>query len=104
MGNLVQKLVNLRGARSLVVADARPDALERAARLGATRLVDVTRESLTEVVGSVTDGRGADLTFECTGTQAALSTVSDVTRMSGKIAIVGFHQGPVREVPLGYWN
>ena len=24
--------------------------------------------------------------------------------MSGKIAIVGYHQGPAREVPLAYWN
>ena len=24
--------------------------------------------------------------------------------MSGKIAIVGFHQGAAREVPLAYWN
>jgi L-iditol 2-dehydrogenase len=104
MGNLVQKLVALRGVRHLVVADTRPDALVRAAALGATRVVDVTRESLPEVVGSLTAGRGADITFECTGTQAALSGVGDVTRMSGKVAIVGFHQGASRQVPLAHWN
>ncbi|MCW2844894.1 MAG: L-iditol 2-dehydrogenase [Nocardioides sp.] len=104
MGNLVQSLVALRGARRLIVADARPDALERAERLGATRVVDVTRESLPDVVRSLTDGRGADVTFECTGTQAALSTTGDTTRMSGKIAIVGYHQGSSREIPLAYWN
>jgi threonine dehydrogenase-like Zn-dependent dehydrogenase len=104
MGNLVQKLVALRGVRNLVVADTRPDALARAQALGATRVVDVTRESLPEVVSSLTDGRGADITFECTGTQAALSGVGDVTRMSGKVAIVGFHQGASRQVPLAHWN
>ena len=45
------------------------------AALGATRVVDVTRESLADVVPALTDGRGADVTFECTGTQAALSGV-----------------------------
>jgi threonine dehydrogenase-like Zn-dependent dehydrogenase len=104
MGNLVQELVALRGVRRLIVADARADALERAAKLGATRVVDVTRESLPDVVRSLTGGRGADLTFECTGTQAALTACGDTTRMSGKIAIVGFHQGAAREVPLAYWN
>jgi threonine dehydrogenase-like Zn-dependent dehydrogenase len=104
MGNLVQKLVQLRGVRSLVVADTRADALERAAALGATRVVDVARESLPDAVRSVTDGRGADIAFECTGTQQALSGLADVTRMSGKLAIVGFHQGPDRRVPLSYWN
>jgi len=104
MGNLVQKLASLRGARQVIVADARDDALDRARALGATRVVQVTRESLPEVVRGLTDGRGADVTFECTGTQAALSGVADITRMSGKIAIVGFHQGEERRVPLGYWN
>ena len=104
MGNLVQKLVALRGPRRLIVADTRSDALERATRLGATHVVDVSRESLPDAVKALTDGRGVDLTFECTGTQAALTTCGDTTRMSGKIAIVGFHQGPSREIPLAYWN
>lgn len=104
MGNLVHRLVSLRGARQVIVADARPDALERARRLGATRVVDVTRESLPDVVRSLTEGRGADVTFECTGTQRALAGCGDTTRMSGKIAIVGYHQGAARELPLGYWN
>jgi threonine dehydrogenase-like Zn-dependent dehydrogenase len=104
MGNLVQKLVALRGVGQLVVADARADALARAAEFGATHVVDVTREALPDVVRSLTDGRGADITFECTGTQAALTASGEITRMSGKIAIVGFHQGPVREIPLAYWN
>jgi threonine dehydrogenase-like Zn-dependent dehydrogenase len=104
MGNLVQSLAAVRGPRQLIVADARADALDRAAKLGATRVVDVTRESLPDVVRSLTDGRGADITFECTGTQAALTACGDTTRMSGTIAIVGFHQGADRAVPLAYWN
>jgi threonine dehydrogenase-like Zn-dependent dehydrogenase len=104
MGNLVQELVALRGVRQLVVADARADALERAAALGASRCVDVTREPLPEVVRELTLGRGADITFECTGTEPALVSCGETTRMSGKIAVVGFHQGAGRTVPLGYWN
>lgn len=104
MGHLVQKLVALRGVRQLVVADTRADALDRAAAFGATRTVDVTRESLSEAVGAVTGGRGADISFECTGTQGALMACGETTRMSGKIAIVGFHQGAPREIPLAHWN
>jgi L-iditol 2-dehydrogenase len=104
MGNLVQQLVQLRGARHVVVADTRADALVRAGKLGATRTVDVTRESLEAVVAEVTEGVGADITFEVTGAQAALRVVGEVTRMSGKIAIVGYHQGGLREIPLAQWN
>jgi threonine dehydrogenase-like Zn-dependent dehydrogenase len=104
MGNLVQKLVQLKGPREVIVADTRPDALHRAAAMGATRTVDVRAQSVADVVGDATGGVGADVSFEVTGAQAALAKLGDVTRMSGKVAIVGFHQGGAREVPLGAWN
>ena len=52
----------------------------------------------------MTDGQGADVSFEATGAQAPLTMLGDVTRMSGKVVIVGFHQGGMREIPLAYWN
>ena len=96
MGNLVQKLVQLTGPRAVVVADTRADALERARTLGATRTVDVRAESLA--------GLDADVTFEVTGAEAGLLAAGDATRMSGKLAIVGYHQGEPRAIPLGHWN
>src|SRR5215207_6791777 len=72
MGALVQKLVALQGVRHLIVADTRPDALEQAKRAGATHRVNVNDESLPEVVKQLTDGRGADVSFEVTGAQAPL--------------------------------
>lgn len=104
MGNLMQKLLQLQGPRHVIVADTREDALERARQMGATRVVNVKNESLVDVVKELTDGRGADVTFEVTGVQAPLRTIGDVTRMSGKVVIVGYHQGVPREIPLGHWN
>jgi L-iditol 2-dehydrogenase len=104
MGNLVQLVTALKGPRSLTVADVRPDALSRAAELGATRVVDISSESLPDVVREVTDGRGADLTYEVTGVTAGLELAGKVTRMSGKVCIVGYHQGGTRAIPLGNWN
>jgi threonine dehydrogenase-like Zn-dependent dehydrogenase len=104
MGNIIQKLVQLQGPRHVIVADTRADALERAKKMGATRVVDVRNESLPQVVKEMTDGLGADVSFEATGAQAPLTMLGDVTRMSGKVVIVGFHQGGMREIPLAYWN
>ncbi len=104
MGNIIQKLVQLKGPRHVIVADTRPDALERAEKMGATRVVDVRNESLPQVVKELTDGLGSDVSFEATGAQAPLTMLGDVTRMSGKVVIVGFHQGGKRELPLAYWN
>jgi L-iditol 2-dehydrogenase len=96
MGNVVQKLVRLKGPSELVVADARTDALERAAALGATRTVDVRSQSLA--------GLDADVAFEVTGAQGGLLAAGEAVRMSGTLAIVGYHQGAPREIPLGHWN
>jgi L-iditol 2-dehydrogenase len=104
MGNLVQLVTALKGPRSIIVADVRADALSRARELGATRVVDTTTESLHDVVLDVTDGRGADLTYEVTGIGAGLELAGQVTRMSGKLCIVGYHQGGTRTIPLADWN
>jgi L-iditol 2-dehydrogenase len=96
MGNLIQMLVQLKGPRAVTVADTRPDALGRAARLGATRTVDVRSESL--------GGLDADVTFEVTGVEPGLRAAGEATRMSGKLAIVGFHQGAPRAIDLALWN
>ncbi len=104
MGCLVQKLVALRGPRHLIVADTRRDALDRALAQGATRAVDVTRESLPEVVRELTGGRGADVGMEVTGLQQPLEALGEVTRMSGTVAIVGYHQGGTRQIDLATWN
>jgi L-iditol 2-dehydrogenase len=104
MGALVQVLCSLKGPRRTIVADARADALARAQDLGADRVVDVTRASLVEAVAEATEGRGADISFEVTGVQGPLDVLGDITRMSGKVAIVGYHQGGPRQLPLAQWN
>lgn len=104
MGNLVQKLVNLRGPRQVIVVDNRFEALERACSLGATHVINAATQSPEEAVKSLTEGKGADISFEVTGMQAPLLYLGDVTRMSGKIVFVGYHQGGMRQIPLAQWN
>jgi L-iditol 2-dehydrogenase len=109
MGQVVQRLVQLRGPRHVIVADTRDEALDRAASSGATATVKVAgeslaEESLAEAVGDLTGGTGADVTIEITGTQAALEAIGGCTRMSGTLVIAGFHQGEPRQVPLADWN
>jgi 2-desacetyl-2-hydroxyethyl bacteriochlorophyllide A dehydrogenase len=104
MGNLVQKLTLLRGPRRLIVVDPREDALARATELGATHVLRPGTDDVVAGVRELTEGKGADLTYEVTGVQGPLDVAGDVTRMSGKIAIVGFHQGGTRAIPLGHWN
>lgn len=103
MGNLIQRVTSLKGPRAIIVADVREDALARARELGATRVVNTATESLTDAVREVTGG-GADLTYEVTGVNQGLELAGKATRMSGKLCIVGYHQGEPRQIPLGDWN
>jgi L-iditol 2-dehydrogenase len=104
MGQLAIRLVQLRGPRRVIVADTRDDALARAAAAGATATVNLAREPLADTVRELTDGAGADVTVEFTGTQGALEVIGSCTRMSGTLVIAGYHQGPPRQVPLADWN
>jgi L-iditol 2-dehydrogenase len=104
MGTLVQLVTALKGPRTITVIDRRRDTLERAATLGATRVVHTDSDAPIDAVRDVTDGRGADVTYEVTGVNAGLDLAADVTRMGGKICIVGYHQGEPRTIPLAHWN
>jgi L-iditol 2-dehydrogenase len=104
MGNLLQLVLGLRGARSITVADVRSDALERAKGFGATHTVDTSSEDLGGYISEFTEDRGADISFEVTGTNGGLELAEAATRMSGKLCIVGYHQGGTRQIRLGYWN
>jgi threonine dehydrogenase-like Zn-dependent dehydrogenase len=103
MGSLIQSLSMLKGARSIIVADIRPDTLARAHETGATRVVDASRESAADAVHEICRG-GADVTYEITGVNQGLEIAGKVTRMSGKLCIVAYHQGGTRTIPLSNWN
>jgi L-iditol 2-dehydrogenase len=104
MGLLLLQLASQHAPRHLIVADVRDEALERARGFGATHVVNVAGASLADVVADVTDGIGADVAIEATGTEAALSVLGDVTRMSGTVVIAGYHQGEPRRIDLATWN
>lgn len=104
MGLLLLQLAAQQGPRHLLVADVRDEALERARRFGATHVVNAAAGSPAEAVSELTDGRGVDVAIEATGTQPALSLLGDVTRMSGTVAIAGYHQGDPRTIDLATWN
>lgn len=104
MGTLVQLVTALKGPRTITVIDRRRDTLDRAAAIGATRVVHADTESPADAVLEATDGRCADITYEVTGVNAGLELAGNVTRMGGKICIVGYHQGGSRTIPLAHWN
>jgi D-xylulose reductase len=68
-----------------------------AATLGPITPVNVSQQSVDEVVDSLTGGWGADVLFECSGSARAASEIFRPLRPGGTVVYVGM---PVEPVPI----
>jgi threonine 3-dehydrogenase len=81
------------GARKIVVTDVNPDRLALAARMGATRTVDVAKENLADVQREIGMKEGFDVGLEMSGNPVALNTMIDNMAHGGRIALLGIMPG-----------
>ncbi|QOR40061.1 L-threonine 3-dehydrogenase [Billgrantia diversa] len=88
------------GARHVVVTDLNPGRLELAKRLGATRTVDVQRETLADVQRELGLTEGFDVGLEMSGSPAALRDMLANMCHGGKIAMLGI---PTEDIGID-WN
>ena len=77
------------GARHVVITDIVPERLELAARLGATRTVNVTKESLKDVQTDLGMHEGFDVGLEMSGNSAAFTDLINNMCHGGKISVLG---------------
>ena len=77
------------GASTLISIDANPAKLEYAKQLGATHVIDASREDALDQVMAITGGRGADYTFEAIGVGACMEQAYMAARRGGTATIVG---------------
>ncbi len=77
------------GARHIVVTDLIDYRLELAGRLGATKAVNVSRQSLAAVMAGLGMKEGFDVGLEMSGSPAALADMVDNMLPGGKIALLG---------------
>jgi threonine 3-dehydrogenase len=77
------------GARHVVVTDVNPARLALAARMGATRTVDVSRETLAAVQRELGMKEGFDVGLEMSGNPRALADMIENMSHGGRIALLG---------------
>lgn len=82
------------GASPVILSGTRDGRLAIGTELGADRVVNVTRESLVDVVREMT-GRGADYVVECAGTEQAINDAGKMVNRGGKICLAAFPHEPV---------
>jgi L-iditol 2-dehydrogenase len=95
-------LAKASGADVLIV-DKVDSALRMARELGADVVVDARTEDPVEAAKRFTDGRGADIVFECAGGDSMPETFPQATKMvrrGGKVVLIGGFDDGETSIPL----
>ncbi|MEH3159487.1 MAG: zinc-binding dehydrogenase [Sphingomonas taxi] len=100
---LAQTMLAKASGADVLIVDTVRHALDLARTLGADRVVDPAEEDPVAAIATLTQGRGADIVFECAGGESMPTTLPLATRMArrgGKVVIVGgFDEGDTA-IPL----
>jgi threonine 3-dehydrogenase len=89
IGCMATAIAKKSGARKIVVTDVNPVRLALAQRMGATRVVDVSRENLHDVQHEIGMKEGFDVGLEMSGNPLALNDMIDNMYHGGRIALLG---------------
>jgi 2-desacetyl-2-hydroxyethyl bacteriochlorophyllide A dehydrogenase len=101
LGQVIAQLARLSGARVFGV-DMIEKRLEMAKSLGALERGFNPRDgSPAEKIKELTDGRGADVTMEVSGSARALNEAVRATAYSARVVTLGFFQGEAQGLSLG---
>lgn len=100
IGCMAAAVVKHAGARFVVVTDVNPWRLELAQRMGATHVVDVSKEDLTSVQKRLGMHEGFDVGLEMSGSPAAFRSMLANMAHGGKIAMLGI---PTEQIAID-WN
>ena len=99
IGLMVSQIAKARGCTVILAGIASDtERFEIAKRIGVDRTVDQTKENLNDVVKEMTDGRGADKIFECSGSVAALNKGLEVIKKKGKAIQMGVFPNQKEEI------
>lgn len=83
------------GVSRVIVCDIMDLRLQKAKELGAALTINTQTEDAVEAVKKLTNGRMADLVFECTGVPALIPLAADCVMPGGTIVMVGNANGPM---------
>ena len=95
IGVMATAIVRHIGARNIVVTDINRYRLDLAARLGASRVVDVSSEQLGTVMAELAMAEGFDVGLEMSGAESAFNQMLDAMNHGAHIAVLGIPPGPM---------
>ena len=81
------------GCCRVVITDLKQGKLDLMASLGPITSVNVATEDVVEVVRDLTEGWGADVVFECSGSEQAVAGMFEPLCPGGRAVVVGIPSG-----------
>jgi alcohol dehydrogenase len=86
LGTLISAVANSLGARVIAISRSK-QKLERAKKFGASEVINSSLEDSVQKLKDITNGVGADIVVEATGTAEGLSAALELVRPRGTIAL-----------------
>lgn len=96
IGLMAMKVAFALGVAEVTITDVAPQRLETAQRLGATRIINVAQQPLSQA------GMQSDVLIECSGNQSALIDGIRSLRPAGIAVAVGMNPGEELNVPMSF--
>ncbi|MHB0877150.1 MAG: zinc-dependent alcohol dehydrogenase [Anaerolineae bacterium] len=95
IGLFAAQLAHVAGAGTVLGADLVPARRQTAEAVGIPLAIDPSHASLGELVRSLTQGRGADVVIDATGSPKAAPGLMDLARVLGRYIVLGSPHGTV---------
>jgi L-iditol 2-dehydrogenase len=99
IGLLLVQALRAAGCGQIIAVDLAPEKLAMASQVGATTTVNSAQSDPLEAILSLTDSRGADLSFEAVGIDPTVDLAIRCVRKGGSVTLVG-NVSPKVTLPL----
>jgi len=100
IGLLAMQCAKAFGATRVILGGTNDLKLSKASELGAHMTINVTNSPVEDLVLDHTGGRGVDLSIEASGFGKALNECIKVTRMGGRVSVIGIYEQPVERLDM----
>ena len=94
IGLFAQQLAKIAGASKVISTDLKDYRLELSRKIGVTEAINVAKIDPVKRVKELTDGMGAKVVIEISGSNIAIKQALDMASLTGRVVLVGTAQKP----------
>lgn len=100
---IIHFLLRLDSGCQVIAVERNEARLKVAEQMGASRTVNPDRDDPFNIIGDLTDGKGADLAIEATGSDTILHRIHQAVKPAGTVLFHGWFSGE-KKVRLDNWH